>query len=212
MSRWFRLYSELLNDPKVQRLDGEMFKGWINLLCIASANDGVLPSITDIAFALRVDENAAITLVERLLNGGLIDRLNGGPDGSRYAPHGWKQRQYKSDTSTDRVKRFRERSKTVTVTPPEADTDTDTDKNTLPKGSDGEPSPGKVMWSEALSYYGDKKRSLIGKWIKIYTAESFIDVMADCQRNDPLDRIAWTEGALKKRKGGGDDLEFTGFC
>src|ERR1700743_165736 len=91
-------------------------------------------------------------------------------------------------------------------------TDTDTD-NTLPKGSDGEPSSGKAMWDSALAYYGGTKRALIAKWIKIYKAENFVDAMADCQRNDPLDRIAWTEAALKARKRGGDDeYQFNGFC
>ena len=49
---WFRFYAEALNDPKVQRLDGETFKGWVNLLCLAKAHDGTLPDIPDIAFGL----------------------------------------------------------------------------------------------------------------------------------------------------------------
>lgn len=204
MARWFRMYAEALNDPKVQCLDGETFKSWINILCIASQNGGQLPDVSDVAFALRMDNNGAVTLLERLLNARLIDRVNGGKDGWHYAPHGWSKRQYKSDTSTDRVKRFRKRSETVSETPPDTETDTD---NTLSKDSgEGSPSTGKLMWDEALEFYGSKRRALIAKWIKIYGAERFVDVMADCQRNDPMDRVAWTEAALKKRKGGEDDL------
>ena len=48
--------------------------------------------------------------------------------------HGWEKRQFKSDTSTDRVKRFRQRSSnvavTVDVTAPDTDTDTDTETDT----------------------------------------------------------------------------------
>jgi hypothetical protein len=120
MSRWFRLYDELLDDPKVQRLPAEDFRGWVNLLCLASRNDGKLPAVSDIGFALR-------TLVERLHNGGLIERRNGGANGSFYAPNKWAERQYKSDTSTQRVKRFRERSKTVAETPPDTETETETE-------------------------------------------------------------------------------------
>ena len=127
MTRWFRLYSEVVNDPKVQRLPCEDFRAWINLLCLCAENDGHLPSNEDISFALRIDLNGVVTLIERLSNGGLIDRLNGGPNGWHYAPHGWSKRQYKSDTSTERVKRFRKRSATVSETPPEAETDTETD-------------------------------------------------------------------------------------
>jgi hypothetical protein len=39
----------------------------------------------------------------------------------------WRKRQYKSDISTGRVKRFRERSRNVSETHSDTDTDTDTD-------------------------------------------------------------------------------------
>ena len=129
LSKWFRLYNEVLNDPKVQALDAETFRQWINLLCIASMRDGILPGVADIAFHLRIEKNAVVTLLERLLNAALIDKLNGGTNGYHYAPHNWDKRQYKSDTSTERVKRFRQRSETVTVTPPDTDTDADTEQN-----------------------------------------------------------------------------------
>ena len=50
MSRWFRFYDEALDDPKVQRLAPHLFKTWINLLCLASKEDGTMPSNDDIAF------------------------------------------------------------------------------------------------------------------------------------------------------------------
>jgi len=123
--KWFRLYSEVLHDHKVQSLDGDTFKAWVNLLCLASQNDGHLPSVDSICFNLRMDKHGVETLLERLLNATLIDKVSGGSSGYRYAPHNWNKRQYKSDTSTERVKRFRERSETVTVTPPDTDTDTE---------------------------------------------------------------------------------------
>ncbi len=123
--RWFRLYAEVLHDPKVQLLPCEDFRSWINLLCLASENDGSLPSFQAIGFSLRMDENAVRTLIERLSNAGLIDRLNGGHNGVHYAPHAWDKRQYKSDTSTGRVKRFRERERNKPVTPPDTEADTE---------------------------------------------------------------------------------------
>jgi predicted transcriptional regulator len=119
------MYDELLDDPKVQRLPAEDFRGWVNLLCLASRNDGKLPSLTDISFALRETLDTVSTLVERLRSAGLIERRSGGADGAYDAPYRWKERQYKSDTSTGRVKRFRERSKTVAETPPETETEAD---------------------------------------------------------------------------------------
>src|SRR5574338_490273 len=151
MSRWFRLYDELLDDPKVQKLPAEDFRAWINLLCLASKNSGKLPPIADIAFALRETENAVSTLLERLSNGGLIERRNGGANGSHYAPYKWDERQYKSDTSTARVKRFRERSKTVTETPPDTDTDTE-DSEAKASAEIGVIDPETVMWRQGKLY------------------------------------------------------------
>jgi hypothetical protein len=54
MTYWFRVYNDLVDDPKVQRLDPPLFKALINLWCLASANDGVLPPINEIAFKLRM--------------------------------------------------------------------------------------------------------------------------------------------------------------
>lgn len=129
MTRWFRMYDEILDDPKVQKLDADDFRAWVNLLCIASKNGGVLPSVDDIAFALRRSLDDALTLLGRLLSATLIDKRSGGADGFHYVPHGWDKRQYKSDASTERVKRFRERSKTVSETGPEPDTESDTEQS-----------------------------------------------------------------------------------
>jgi hypothetical protein len=138
MTRWFRLYDDVLNDPKVQKLNGELFKLWINVLCIASKHGGVLPSLDDLAFELRLPTLVCKTEIDMLKAAGLID------GDKKLKPHGWEKRQYKSDTSTDRVKRFRERSRnvteTVSETAPDTDTETDTetDKNQkkIPKKRD----------------------------------------------------------------------------
>jgi hypothetical protein len=119
--RWFRFYDDALNDPKVQMLSGETFKLWMNVLCVASKNGGVLPDLECLAYALRMQVAGASEAVDRLARGGLLDRVNA----THWAPHGWKKRQYKSDSSTERVKRFRN----VSETPQNrADTDTDTEK------------------------------------------------------------------------------------
>lgn len=128
MTTWFRFYNEALDDPKVQKLEPFYFKAWVNLLCLASRNNGKIPSIENTAFALRLASKDTETVIERLLIAGLIERFNGGLNGYHYEIHSWRKRQYISDTSTERVKRFRERSKKVTETRPDTDTDTDTER------------------------------------------------------------------------------------
>lgn len=114
MKPWFRFYNEVVDDPKVQRLSGDLFKVWVNFLCLASKHDGVLPSTEDLAFSLRVSEDEISTFRNQLMIAGLFDEKRG-----MVVPHGWDKRQFKSDLSTSRVKRFRKRSKPVSRNGPE---------------------------------------------------------------------------------------------
>jgi len=63
---WFRFYTEVLEDPKVQTLDPEDFKHWVNLLCLAAKNDGIIPEIGNVSFALRETFTTVSTVLERL--------------------------------------------------------------------------------------------------------------------------------------------------
>lgn len=121
--QWFRFYAEALNDPKVQSLDGETFKVWVNLLCVTSQCDGVI-HFDDISFHLRMSDQQALDYCRELADRGLLDIHENG-----YVPHGWQKRQFKSDTSAERTKKYRERKKerecdvtsNVTVTPPDTE-------------------------------------------------------------------------------------------
>lgn len=118
--RWFRFYDDVLNDRKVQRLSPHLFKTWVNLLCLASKGNGKLPCDDDIAYDLRISVQDAAQQIEDLILAGLIDI---GPKGER-SPHNWSERQYASDSSAVRTRKYRENKKkkpcdvtpTVTVT------------------------------------------------------------------------------------------------
>lgn len=145
MGRWFRFYDEALDDPKVQRLRPELFKAWVNILCMASRNKGnVTRNVTakqDVAFHLRCTEGQAETTVLELLACGLLVR-----DKEWLRPYNWDTRQYVSDTSNQRVKAHRERKRNANcnvtgdvteapdVTPPETEPETETDKIINPDG------------------------------------------------------------------------------
>jgi len=107
VSRWFRYYDDALNDPKVQSLRGDLFKAWVNLLCVASKHGGAIPSVADAAFGLRLTEAKAAAVVAELAAARLFDRVEGG----YVAPHNWSKRQFKSDASNKRVRAFRQREK-----------------------------------------------------------------------------------------------------
>lgn len=132
MSRWFRLYDDVLDDPKVQALAPALFKCWVNVLCAASKNNGQLPPLAQLAFKLRKSERAMAADLAELKRAGLID--DDGDGGM--APHNWAARQFKSDKSADRVRRHRERTReaatcnvtsAVTETTPDTETDTETE-------------------------------------------------------------------------------------
>jgi hypothetical protein len=134
VTRWFRVYVDLVDDPKVQRLDAALFKALINLWCLASANDGALPPIDEIAFKLRMKPEKAQRVLTELRAADLID------DDQRGArPHNWDKRQFTSDGSTPRVKRFRERcrnvSPAVSETGPESETEAEAERKTPSQGS-----------------------------------------------------------------------------
>jgi hypothetical protein len=129
--RWFRFYDAVLDDPKVQRLSDPLFRAWVNLMCLASRSGGQFSdNIDEIGFALRVSPAQASKLIEGLIKAGLLEHID-----ERFEPHNWNERQFKSDVSTERVKRFRQRStkrtETVSETPPEAETDTEADQKQI---------------------------------------------------------------------------------
>jgi hypothetical protein len=126
--RWFRLHAELLDDPKVQKLRPHLFKALINLWCIASKNGGVInDDPKELAIALRMRPHQAKEILFALYSLRFFDKIETG-----MKPHGWDNRQYLSDNSTERTRAYRkkERSRNVSVTPPDTDTDTytETDK------------------------------------------------------------------------------------
>jgi hypothetical protein len=123
MSHWWRAYDECVDDPKLIMLSDRAHRAWFNLLCIASANGGVLPGLKIMAVKLRMAEARVAGLIHELMVAELIDERDG-----VLMPHNWNARQYKSDVSTDRVKRFRERQRNVSETPPETDTEAEAEK------------------------------------------------------------------------------------
>lgn len=170
MTRWFRFYECALDDPKVQRLPPVLFKTWVNLLCLASRSGGRLPSGADISFALRLDEDVTKQQLTDLRDRGLLDVVEGAIE-----PHNWHTRQFKSDSSAERVAKHRATRKgnvsppadeavtgsegcnvtsAVTETPPE--TDTDTDQSSDPDGSDApvaasSPDSRDLLWTEGVT-------------------------------------------------------------
>jgi hypothetical protein len=134
---WWRAHDKSVNNRKLQRLPGELFKAWYNVNCLASGNGGVVPPIEDVAFALRLTEQRAAAVLTQLATAKLLDK-----DGDNLIPHDWDEHQFKSDktdpTAPLRQKRYRDKKRndrnatvtdTVTVKRPEAEAESDTEQS-----------------------------------------------------------------------------------
>lgn len=121
MSRWFRFYADAMRHPKVAKLNDAQFRLWVELLAVAADRDGIIPPLEDLKHVLRRRLDHLSRGVKELVTASLIDPLGDG-----YTPHGWDKRQYKSDTSTDRVRKYRGKGN-VSETPPDTEAETETE-------------------------------------------------------------------------------------
>lgn len=132
---WFRMYSEFAYDPKVQSMSEILQRRLVMLFCFQG--DDSLSKLTDdeIAFALRISINDLLETKEIFIKKGFLN--------DKWEILNWNKRQYKSDSSTERTRKWRKENVTGTsrerhsdenVTPP--DTDTDTDKRKQPSSKD----------------------------------------------------------------------------
>lgn len=197
-NRWFRFYAKSMRDPKVLKLSDKDYRLWMNLLCIASENDGVLPCDVDLKLILGMRLDHLKGGLDRLIRGGLIDVLDDG-----YEPHNWNKFQYKSDTSNERVKRFRKKCN-VTVTAPDTETDTELP---LAKANGAKPDSDKEFWANAKSYLGGPKSgALIGKWCKDYGRGETAKAITAAQTERAVDPVPYITAVLRKTKSG--ELEY----
>ncbi|MGY3609912.1 MULTISPECIES: hypothetical protein [unclassified Bradyrhizobium] len=106
MTHWWRAYDDAIDHPKLLRLSDSEFRAWFTLQCIASANGGVLPPTDDIALRLREKPAKVALWLAVLVKAKLVDNVDG-----VFRPHNWDGRQFQSDSSTPRVKRFRDKQR-----------------------------------------------------------------------------------------------------
>ena len=70
--QWLKLHRDILHNAKAQRLPGELFKAWINILLMAEDGAGWLPAVDDMAFVMRLEAGAVGTMVGDLVKRGLV--------------------------------------------------------------------------------------------------------------------------------------------
>lgn len=130
---WFRLYHRMVDDEKIRLLAFEDRWHFIAICCLKA--DGLIDEPEGdlrqrkIAVKLGVQVRELDEITRRLFEVGLVDK--------NMQPVAWGDLQYKSDSSSERVKKYRAKTKgsnakrqcNVSVTPQDTDTDTDTERN-----------------------------------------------------------------------------------
>ena len=178
---WFRMYSEFLTDPIVRLLSFEDQRHFVAALCMKCS--GVLdkPYATP---ELRLQViSSLIGLSSEIATGSSLSaldqanqrlRLKGLVDGG-WNPVNWSKRQFQSDRSAVRTRKWRERHSDVTVTGQNRyRTDTDTEQNK--KGAEAPECPQGLdsqAWERWSSY-----RSAIRKPIKPASEEAAMKSLA----------------------------------
>jgi len=122
---WFRLYNEIIDDPKINKMSPGIFKFFIFLLALASESHRrgviILPE-DDITWRLRMSKSEFYRGIEKLISLGIITKEN-----EEIHIVKWGERQKLSDSSAERVRRHRERYSNVTETPSESESDQESD-------------------------------------------------------------------------------------
>lgn len=198
--RWLRLYDDTINDPKILKLPEVMRWHWIAMLCVASKNDGILPPLEDIAIQLRMTAAKAMEIITALVKATLLDKTETG-----FAPHNWNGRQYKSDVSTDRVKRFRNGkrnvSSTVSETPPEAE---QIQKQSRAEARAEISNLEKVLRTDIAELFGSSRAldlSRVSVWLsKGYAAGMILETVSELLARKPdIGNLAYFDSALAER-------------
>jgi hypothetical protein len=130
--KWFRLWTDILDDVKMLQLSDYEFRMWTYLMAIASEVDSMSGecqlNVKSMSLRCRTQVNHLSRAIETFQSLGMVT-ING--DGFIVITN-WNKRQYKSDNAYQRVKKFREvtQKRNVSCNDIETapDTDTDTDK------------------------------------------------------------------------------------
>lgn len=111
--RWFRMYTDAVDDEKLRLLAFEDRWHFVAIMCCKAA--GMLDGedthellSRKLAVKLGVQLRELDEIIRRLSEVALVDR-------DTYQPLAWNKRQYKSDTSAERVRKHREKKSDVTA-------------------------------------------------------------------------------------------------
>lgn len=189
---WFRAYTDMVDDEKLRLLAFEDRWHFVALLCckgagLLDAGDSAPLLRRKLAVKLGLASRELEEVARRLAEVDLIDF-------ETFQPLAWEQRQFQSDSSTARVKAYRERMKrSCNVSETAQDTDTDTESEAKKKQKPSA-QPAATRFDDWWAAYPKKvgKKPALQKW-----RSRGLDAVADALIADVLHRAANDDGWLR---------------
>jgi hypothetical protein len=169
---------------------------------MASDNNGAVPELRHVAYTLRVKPEKAAEVLVQLHAAELLDKIDEG-----FAPHNWKGRQYKSDTSTERVKRFRNGKRNVSCNEdgnaPEQSR-ADTEQSRADGAAAGVTNSDKVLKTDLAEALGPTRKLDLARttvWLsKGYSSTMIIEVVKEVlARGTDVASLAYFDAMLVER-------------
>lgn len=210
---WIKLYTEILNDPKMGRMPDHVWRRAIEIFLIAGEydQDGILPDIEDMCWKLRIDREELLTCLVELQKADIVDTLEDGTwivihfSERQGRPQSEKQEQWR-----DRQQRFREKksesNESVTrdntqdtkVTNPSREDKSreDIDKSTARKTRAAPKQPSELFQiAQALAHVTgldfEKNKGRLFREAKTYGVGDIAQIQRDYSRDGPWYCFDW---------------------
>ena len=103
--QWIKIYHEILDDPKMGRMNDHLWRRTIEIFLIAGKveKNGILPTVEDMAWTLRTTVDDINTCLDEMEKLGIISKVGDEIIVTHYA-----ERQSTNLTGAERTKRYRE--------------------------------------------------------------------------------------------------------
>lgn len=119
---WFRFYNDVRSDNKLRHLSDAEFRVWVNLLCLASEQSGEARGTVPVgdrfvlaAEVANADEELLAATLKKLAALRIVV-----VEAETVSFAQWSKRQFRSDSSAERVQKHRENRRTAASTTPDS--------------------------------------------------------------------------------------------
>lgn len=197
--KWFRLWTDILDDVKMLQLSDYEFRMWTYLMAIASEVDSMSGecqvNVKSMSLRCRTQVNHLSRAFETFQHSGLITINESG----FVVITNWSKRQFRSDNVYERVKKHREGTKkrnvssAVSETVPYTDTETDTDKPPITPRKGGNEYEQNFLTFWAAYPKKTKKPNAYREWKKLGSKKPEIAAIISCIEKQKTWR-PWIEG------------------